>query len=216
MVYVIYLPTFHNDIAQDQTSEDIKLRGQAADEVSKLVLLQSAGRPYAVLPLDASLLQKSSLGKLSRFKIKIAFEQGKYAAYQARNDDLVSAYLAAHYEPPSTVTEISILDLSSTLFDIPSHEVSVSSAIVELGISSIEILRLKQELENTLFPPPVETPIILIMTSPTIHAFASAIDNLRRQTASQIQPCNPTVVLQSRSTKTPLWFVHLGVGEILE
>ena len=214
MVCVIYLPTFDNDITREQMSEDIELRGQVADEISKLVLLQSASRPYTVLPLDASLLQKSSLGKLSRFKIKTAFEQGHYAAYQTRNDDLVSAYRAAHYEPPSTATEASILDLFSTLFDIPSHEVSVSSAIVELGVSSIEILRLKQELEHSLSLP-VEIPVILIMTSPTIRAFASAIDTLRTRTTSQIQPYNPTVVLQSRGTKTPLWVVHPGVGEIL-
>ena len=53
------------------------------------------------------------------------------------------------------------------------------------------------------------------MTSPTIRAFASAIDTLRTRTTSQIQPYNPTVVLQSRGTKTPLWLVHPGVGEIL-
>lgn len=102
---VIYLPTVDNDITKDQSSEDIELRGQGVGEISKLSLLQSATRPYTVLPLDASLLQKSSLGKLSRFKIKIAFEQGKYTAYQIHNDDLVSAYRTLHYQPSSTAAQ---------------------------------------------------------------------------------------------------------------
>ena len=64
-ICVIYLPAYGPD--------DIAARVQASELISKAVMLQTSVHPY-VLPLDDAILQKSTLGKLSRAKFRTAFE----------------------------------------------------------------------------------------------------------------------------------------------
>jgi thioesterase domain-containing protein len=78
-----------------------------------------------------------------------------------------------------------------------------------MGVSSIEIIRLKTKIQTAL-DLKVEIPIITVMTNPTIAALSVAILSLQRPKAY-----NPVVTLQSGGSKTPLFLVHPGVGEVL-
>ena len=80
---VVHLPTYE--------SEDVEARIRALGAVIKIVMLQTSVRPY-VLPLDRAALQKSTLGKISRKKIRAAFESGGYRTYLELNDKMVNSY----------------------------------------------------------------------------------------------------------------------------
>lgn len=58
-----------------------------------------------------------------------------------------------------------------------------------------------------------DIPIITIMTNTTIRLLALAIKQL--QTSQYEGEYNPVVTLQYSGSKTPLWLIHPGIGEIL-
>lgn len=67
VVCIVYLTT-------NNPSDDVK-RAETTAAISKAVVKYFGVRPYRIIPLpDSSLLPKSSLGKLSRSKIRSSFE----------------------------------------------------------------------------------------------------------------------------------------------
>lgn len=89
---VVYLPSY--------TAEDIEARIQALDAIGRILMLCTGARPY-VLPLDATRLQKSTLGKLSRTKTRLSLERGEYKTYEEVNNEIVKAYKASIQVPPA-------------------------------------------------------------------------------------------------------------------
>jgi hypothetical protein len=86
---------------------EIKLRDAAtrvnsSTSISKTVVKHCGARPYKILPLDETILQKSSLGKLSRSKLRKAFEGGKYSEYIKANEEVIASYKELIYEPATT------------------------------------------------------------------------------------------------------------------
>ncbi|KAL8829806.1 MAG: hypothetical protein Q9191_001809 [Dirinaria sp. TL-2023a] len=198
---VVYLPTYRPD--------DILARVSANDVISRVCVMQSGVKPYQIIPLEAHLLLKSSLGKLSRTKIRTAFESGAYSAYQKVNNEILLSYREAHREAPSNSAEARILTLYAELFDLPEDDIGVNTSLFEMGVSSVEIIKLKTRIENELELED-EIPIITMMTNPTIRNLAAALKRLKSP-----QKYSPVVTLQASGTKTPLWLVHPGVGEVL-
>jgi thioesterase domain-containing protein len=198
---VAYLPAYN--------PEDVAARAKTTDEISKVSMMQCGARPYKVIPLDKSFLQKSSLGKLSRAKIRAAFESRAYAAYEDANERAIKAYRKASHEAPSTETEEAILDCFIDLFELPRDEIGVSTSLYELGVSSVEIIKLTKFIRRRL-QLTEEIPVITVMTNPTIRGLAAAVKKLREP-----HQYNPIVTLHAGGSKTPLFLIHPGVGEIL-
>ncbi|KAM3069225.1 hypothetical protein ACMFMG_010741 [Clarireedia jacksonii] len=196
---VVYLPTYE--------PEDIEKLIETNDTILKRVLQQTGVRPY-VLPLDVKILAKSTLGKLPRAKIRLAFEKGEYfEAFQKPHDEALAKYREANYQGPTNATEELILTAFQDIFDVPEHELGIKTNIFALGIDSIGLIRLKQRLGSDMY---LDVPIITIMTHSTIQDLAIALENLQKP-----RSYNPMVVLQSQGSKAPLWLIHPGVGEIL-
>ena len=198
---VVYLPTYGPD--------NILARVSANDVISRVCVMQSGVRPYQIIPLEAHLLPKSSLGKLSRPKIRAAFESGTYSAYQKLNDESLTEYRAAHREAPSNSVEARILSLYAELFNLAEGDIGVNTSLFEMGVSSIEIIKLKTKIQVELELED-EIPVITMMTNPTIRGLAAAVKRLQEP-----KKYSPVVTLQATGTKTPLWLVHPGVGEVL-
>ncbi|KUJ06386.1 putative non-ribosomal peptide synthase-like protein [Mollisia scopiformis] len=198
---VVYLPSYDAD--------DVLARVKATDAISTICTMQCGVRPYDIIPLTAVHLPKSSLGKLSRAKIRTAFETGVFAEFKTNNDTLLQEYRASQRQAPTNGTEASILKVFSETFDIPEEDIGINTSLFEMGVSSIEIIRLKTRIESELSLPN-EIPIITIMTNPTISALSLALLEL-----SNPKEYNPIVTLQSGGSKTPLFLVHPGVGEVL-
>lgn len=198
---VTYLPSYDKD--------DSKARVTASDQIARVSVMQSGARPYAIIPLERSLLPKSTLGKLSRAKLRTAFESGAYASYQHEDEMNIKAYRATQIELPSDDTESEVLDCFVDFFKVPREEMSLSISLFDWGVSSIEIIKLKTILQQKLNLQQ-EIPVITMMSNPTIKGLAAAIRDLKKP-----HKYNPIVTLQSGGSKTPIFLVHPGVGEVL-
>ncbi|MCJ1310483.1 hypothetical protein MMC25_004147 [Agyrium rufum] len=195
---VVYFPLYEPG--------DIEARSAANDAISKVVMLQTSVRPY-VIPLDGTILQKSTLGKLPRAKIRAAFDNGEFRHFQTSNDEAMARHRAATFEGPANETEKRILLILMEVIDMPQHELSVNTSLFVLGINSIDIIKIKQRLQQEFRN---EISIITVMTHPSVRGLAQTLADPQRP-----HEYDPMITLQSEGFKTPLWLIHPGVGEIL-
>lgn len=199
-VCVVYLPAYAPD--------DGEARIQALETISRTVMLQTSVRPY-VLPLDHSLLQKSTLGKLSRSKIRKAFESGQYKMYQEVNDAVIKKYKTSHATPPANETEELLLREFEDVLELPKNEFGTETHVFEIGATSIDLIRVTRAIEKRLNLT-AQIPISTMMTHPTVRSLAIALKDLHTP-----KEFDPVITLQNQGTKTPLWLIHPGVGEVL-
>ncbi|RAK75608.1 non-ribosomal peptide synthetase [Aspergillus fijiensis CBS 313.89] len=200
-IIVVYLPTY--------VPEDMITRVQTTDAMSKVVMMSTGCRPK-LLPLDRSLLQKSALGKLSRAKIKTAYEKGEYQPYLEINEEMVKLYRRVTRKDPTDALEQQLLSIFTTSLGLPAGDFDVQTPIFDMGITSIELIKLKKNIEEHL-DLTAELPMITLMTHSTVRDLARALHDLQ-QTKHEY---SPVVKLQGQGTKKPLWLVHPGVGEVL-
>ncbi|KAL8869901.1 MAG: hypothetical protein Q9174_003924, partial [Haloplaca sp. 1 TL-2023] len=200
-ICIVYVPTYHHD--------DVLSRVSTTDALSRITTMQCGVKPYQVIPLEKYFLPKSSLGKMSRTKIRTAFEGGLYSKHQEQNDRIIQSYRATKRQAPSNEIEVTILRLFAELFGVAESDLGTNSSIFEMGISSIEIIKLKTRIQHSLHLTS-EIPVITMMTNPTIKCLAAALTQMKEP-----KPYSPVVTLQAEGTKMPLWLVHPGVGEVL-
>jgi len=197
---VVYLPAY--------TPEDIEARVHTLNAIVQTVMLQTSVRPY-VLPLDTSQLPKSTLGKLSRSKIRTALERGDYKAYQEVNDEFIKSWRASSYSEPANNMEMLLLTEFEASLELPAREFGVTTSVFEMGVTSIDLIKLKRRIEIRLGLK-AEIPIVTMMTNPTARSIAAALTDLDGP-----KEYSPVIVLQNRGSKLPLWLIHPGVGEVL-
>lgn len=202
-IHVFYLPTY--------LPEDSRARIETLDAIVSTVMLQTRTRPF-VLPLDGQALQKTTLGKISRAKVKTAFERGDYAMYQRINDKSIKSYKEcqslARAEPSSKLEKILVRELCEVL-DLDAEDINTDSSIFGMGVTSVDLIRLKRNIEKQLSPTK-DIPMIALLINPTVRALAKSIEISDRRTEY-----SPVVEMQHQGVKTPLWLVHPGVGEVL-
>ncbi|KAL2816683.1 acetyl-CoA synthetase-like protein [Aspergillus granulosus] len=200
-ICLVYLPAYPND--------DLKARVETTNAISKVVMMATGVRPL-VIPVDRAQLQKSSLGKLSRAGIKASYSRGEYKAHQDFNNELIRTFRKATYTPPKDEFEKDLLAVvTASLGPFDEDVFGVQTPILDLGITSVELIKLKKDLETNqgLWQ---EIPIVTLLTHHTVRDLGTA---LRKLHGSHVY--NPVVKLQTEGTKTPLWLIHPGVGEVL-
>ena len=199
VVVIVYLPAY--------APEDIDSRVKASEAIARITMTYCGVRPYKIIPLDQALLPKTTLGKLSRAKLRKAFEDGRFAGCETENDRAIANHKKTLYEPPSTESEKKIMQAFERCFKLD-HSISIDDNIFDVGATSIELLRLKSTIEKTmkLLKP---LPISMLMTNATTRSLGKAIDEL------EDSGYDPVTVLQPHGSKAPLWLVHPGVGEVM-
>lgn len=198
---VVYLPEYDRG--------DVAARVAVRRSVAEVTVRQTGARPFCIIPLSKELLPKSSLGKLSRSKIQAAFDRGAFSNYEEFDDILVRDWQRTHRLKPSTETEKVLFDVFVEILEVPEIDISIDTSLFEMGITSIEILKLKSGIERVL-PSQTAVPITTIMANPTIRRLAVALTSNR-----PLETYNPAITLQTLGQSTPLWLIHPGVGEIL-
>ena len=198
-IVVVYLPSYN---ITDPTA-----RVNTSASISKVVVTHCGARPYKVLPLNEFFLQKSSLGKLPRSKIRKAFEDGLYDNLIIHDQELINCFQDTNFEAPSTRTELAIVAACNSLLNPTGLPFGINNDIFKIGISSIDLLKLRLHLQESLNI--AEMPIPMFFANPVIRGLAVAIDDMQTQSYS------PIVVLQPNGDKTPLFLFHPGTGEIL-
>lgn len=197
---VIYSPEKTFDIPEH--------RYHIVESVASIASTVPGVRPDWVIPLPASRLEKSSLGKLSRSKLKKEFDNGAFDNLKIRSKFSVQQCQPASIVAARTKTERIILDVLSDMLDIPTGSISVDRTIFELGITSITLFHFEQLL-RTRYNLGAGVSIINFLNSPIIQHIANAIDN------TNSTQYNPVALLQSRGDKHPLWLVHPASGNVL-
>ncbi|CZT50186.1 uncharacterized protein RSE6_11126 [Rhynchosporium secalis] len=213
VIVVVYLPTY--DL------EDPFRRGQTATAISKAIVTYCGIRPHKIIPLEPSLLQKSTLGKLSRPKIRKAYEEGHYDKLVRIDQEYLKTYHEELFVPPTTDTEIAVVGKCQEVFGSSAVRIGVNDNLFMLGASSIDLLTFKMGLQDCLGLSSI--PITYFFSYPILQDLAHSLVGLMPKTTSPItQPSSaltydPVVILDpnTSSTKTPLWFIHPGM-EIIQ
>ncbi|KAG1834807.1 atromentin synthetase [Suillus variegatus] len=204
---IFYSPTFDLDGA-DASSKLFATHRALRDICVKMITLP----PQLVVPIPVNQMEKTTLGKLSRARLISLFKQGQLAKHIARSEELLSEARGATFVAPSTETEKALAKIYAGIFNLAESEMSASDNFFELGGTSIDVIRLKREGEAHFDLP--EIPTIQILKHPVISSLANYVDSLLSKD-SQTEEYDPIVPLQLTGNKTPIFFVHPGVGEVL-
>jgi acyl carrier protein len=175
LVCLVYLPTYK--------PEDMVARVRTTETISRIVMMATGSWPE-VVPLNEFILQKSALGKISRQKIKTSYEKGEYKPYQDINSEMVRLYYKAVRAPPKDDLERSILAIFIESLGLCEEEFGVETPIFDVGITSMELIKLKRDLEHKV-DLDKELPLTAVMTSSTVRELSNALHELRapRKTA---------------------------------
>ncbi|KAF2280227.1 acetyl-CoA synthetase-like protein [Westerdykella ornata] len=170
-------------------------------------VLISGATPFTFALSSEMLLPVTTLGKISRAKMRSLFEGGIF-------DQDIKAYhetLSGVEFPSSNVvpnkTELMLLEDFRTAFGDRCDDIGVDECIFEVGITSVDLIRLKRQLDSRL---DIDIAISALINNPTARSLAAAIADLQSSTKY-----NPVVTLRRGGNKTPLWLVHPGIGEVL-
>ncbi|MEV0545099.1 non-ribosomal peptide synthetase [Nocardia salmonicida] len=176
--------------------------------VRSTVVLLCGFRPGFILPLDKADFPKTSLGKTLRPRMRQRLESGGYDQVIADTAAVTTRQLGG-YSAPEGNTESILTGVYAELFDLPAAEISVTASFFDLGGTSLDILRLQQQIARHF---EVATlPIIAILTAPSVRELAAIVDG----GGDGPRRYDPIVALQTSGDKTPLFCVHPGVGEVL-
>lgn len=203
---IVYCPTYPKHCTT--------MRVETNDAIAKVSVMVCGARPYRIIPLDVLELPKSALGKLSRTKIKTAFEAGAY-------DEILQEHICAIQAHKTnmrqsrvlTETEEVVLSTFLDVLELDSEDIGVESNMLEAGITSIDLLRMQKELQSKFSI--ADIPLITLLTNPTIEGMSTALDRSKVLACALGAVYNPVVPMSTKGTRTPLWLVHPGVGEVL-
>jgi acyl-CoA synthetase (AMP-forming)/AMP-acid ligase II/thioesterase domain-containing protein len=192
----------HNTFAEPE------VRDRIAESIAKAASSVPGVRPEWVIPLSFSRLEKSSLGKLSRAKLKKEFDSGTFDDVMIRSKLPIQTYHQANHVAPANETETKVVEVLSEMLEMPADLISVDRTIFELGVTSISLFRFEQQLRQRLNIG-TGVSIITFLNSPVIRNIANAIDN------ANSHQYNPVAQLQARGSKPPLWLIHPASGNVL-
>ena len=92
----------------------------------------------------------------------------------------------------------------------PSSSLDVNLSIFELGITSFNLIAMKQQIQDD-FAVERDLSLGILLQNPTIRGISSALG----AELSKPREYDPVGPLQTQGNKTPLWCVHPGSGDIL-
>jgi acyl carrier protein len=116
---------------------------------AQTVSLICGKKPDHLIPLPAQLLEKSSLGKISRTQIRAAFEKGEYASFESQHAAALARHRATLWQDAETKTEQTVQDTLAKLLNMSPADISLKASIFELGVDSSNLITLKAMLQKT-------------------------------------------------------------------
>ena len=166
-------------------------------------------RPALVLPLPKGLFPKTSLGKIQRSLLRKQLEAGNLAAHVEYIEGVAARQRSAHVAPEGSA-ETTVVEILAQVLGIDSKCLGATTSFFDLGGTSLDIFKLKCALEKRFDL--ADVPLTLILQNSTIRALAARITADSREGHGQYDPLVP---LQPGGSKTPLFCIHPGTGEIL-
>jgi acyl-CoA synthetase (AMP-forming)/AMP-acid ligase II/acyl carrier protein len=161
------------DNAEDQLLVGVQYRGRLEAFLPMAAAVQAALgsstglRAWAVLPLHR--LPRTTSGKLQRYRLAAAWEQGEYRQLL---DELTALTQVAQASAAVNATEQQLLELCRGRFS--GHDVQPDQNLFELGADSLTLVGLHEDIDAR-FPGKVE--ITDLFNHPTIRALSVYIDS---------------------------------------
>lgn len=179
-----------------------------------------ASRPliFSLSEHSAPLLPVSTLGKVSRAKMRALYEVGAFSEDVHLHREALESFKRDKLQlsiDTITETEAPFIDDFAKTLNIDCSSIGPDTTVFELGFTSMDLIRLKKRIQCRMN---VVIPLITLMKHPTARLLAAALGTSHvspSQEMSVLDGYDPVVTFQSSGSKTPLWLVHPGVGEVL-
>ena len=166
-------------------------------------------RPTWIFPLAKDAIPKTSLGKIQRSLLRKRLEAGQFAAELNFIGELTQRQLGPYVAPEGTA-EAAVRDVYAEVLGIDPGPLSATANFFDLGGTSLDIFKLKCQLEKRFDL--AELPVATLLQHSTARTLAAYIGGERR---TGDDAYDPVVPLQLSGTKTPLFCIHPGTGEVL-
>ncbi|MFF3747784.1 AMP-binding protein [Streptomyces kronopolitis] len=196
---------------QTPAGDDAALH-RALTAVRDTVVSNWGFRPALILPLAREEFAKNSLGKISRSKLSTRLTSGDFDEEVHATAELIRRSMG-DYSPPQTENENSLVEIYGDILGVSPASVSATANFFDLGGTSLDLLRLRGSVSRRLGVPRLQT--IDLLTAPTPRALAARLDENSSARAKTNDDYAPLVPMQHTGTKTPLFCVHPGAGEVL-
>lgn len=139
-IAVVYSPAY--------AADDNQARVETSRAIAKTVALITGRKPACLIPLPQELLDKSSLGKISRTKVRAALEAGEYAAFQQQDTEALGQFKEAKCRQAETKTEQIIQSAVAELLELPVEDIDMDASIFDLGLDSFNLISLKTMIQK--------------------------------------------------------------------
>lgn len=194
---------------REYDEQDGKARMDALQAIIRTVVTFAGARPR-VLPLAPGRLERSTLGKLSRAKVRTSLLNGDYQNDADIDEQVLQSHREENAPKPGNPMEEKLMQVFRDL-ELGAEGMGIDTPILDTGVTSVDLIRLKRAAETAFEVKDI--PIITVMTNTTIRTLAAAISEL--QASQHSIEYDPIVTLQPNGDKTPLFLVHPGIGEML-
>lgn len=178
------------------------------DTIVQATILSTGVRPQ-VFALETACLSASSLGKVSRVRMRKLLESGAFTKHIASYESRLKTLRRQNIIQAKNSFEVLLLEDVTGCLGIEPGDIGLNTPFFDLGITSMDFIRLKKRISERL---DTDIPIITFMKSPTVGELAVALRDSDPCTRSAY---NPVMTLRSKGANLPLWLVHPGVGEVL-
>ncbi|MER7786905.1 non-ribosomal peptide synthetase [Streptomyces sp. NPDC097640] len=165
-------------------------------------------RPQLILPVTEAEIPRGNLGKVQRSRLRAAVEEGSLDEAARRADEVSTRFLGGHVAPEGDV-ETTLAGVYARVLN--TEKVSATASFFDLGGTSLDVLRLKLEIQNEFGIEDV--PMSTVLQAPTVRALAARLT--AGEGADGDSAYDPLVPLQVTGDGTPLFCVHPGLGEVL-
>ena len=182
---------------------------QLAVAIRNTTIMLWGFRPALILPLSKQALPKTSLGKIQRGLLRKRLESGEFAP-QLAHAAAVTTRQQGGYLQLEGDAETAVARIYADIFKIDPTLVGATANFFDLGGTSLDIVLLKRRLERHFSVDDV--PLVAILQNPSVRALAARVAPKSGRRKNEYDPIVP---LQMSGSKTPLFCVHPGVGEVL-
>lgn len=225
-------------------SEEMARVARQAVQACMMNIVGAAPKIFAIRPGSFHQVPETTLGKISPARMRTLFESGVFDADVEYHLGAVEHFKRQQAESDSdgdsaTGPELLVRTHVAKIVGTSSRFIGLDTTIFELGLSSIDVIRLKHQLEIHTGH---ELPTSVLIRNPTIRTLAQRLEErhhhprckitadtdpsvatLRAASSGHITSAvnnadgeyDPVVVLRATGHKAPLWLVHPGVGEVL-
>ncbi|KAH4718502.1 hypothetical protein HBH78_027030 [Parastagonospora nodorum] len=200
-VVILFNPTNDN-------LEDTATLRDTVSRINEAVIRFCRKRPVMVIPLPKQKLPKSTIGKLSRAKLKKSLLAGHFDEFKL--SECVPRSFTQQGPPLTTALQQTLSVALCEETGLKSSDLHLDIALADLNIDSLGYLRIKSSLENIL---QLEEPISMsfLLSCRTI----GDMDNVLLALGTTTAEYDPIVPLVSSGSKAPIILCHPGGGEFL-